>query len=137
MKWKVWRFILWKISVMKKTYTPPNGKHNVWKLLKMSHLNFSISTNFVLLKVTYLVTLFDRKLQVFKNWPFLTFLTIFVHFGFTHYTFWVVVSFFKTHIVSCQNIGWIKSFVIHRTVQPLCFNQNRLKRSILLYITFQ
>ena len=48
----------------------------------------------------------------------------------------MVVSFFKTHIVSCQNIGWIKSFVIHRTVQPLCFNQSRLKRSILLYLTF-
>ena len=39
---------------------------------KMSHLNFSIlafSTNFVRLKLTCLVTLFDRKLQVFKNSP--------------------------------------------------------------------
>ena len=30
-------------------------------------MNFSISTYFVLLKVTYLVTLFDRKLQVVKK----------------------------------------------------------------------
>ena len=113
-------------------------KHSVWKSIKMSRLSFSILAfpPFFVQEFTCLVTLFDRKLQVFKNWPFLTFLMIFVHFGFTHYTFWVVVSFFKTHIVSCQNIGWIKSFVIHRTVQPLCFNQSRLKRSILLYITF-
>ena len=50
--------------------------HNVWKLLKMSHLEFS--TNFyVLIKVTCLVTLFDLKFQVSKtrqNWPFLAFL---------------------------------------------------------------
>ena len=46
----------------------------------MSHLNFQIlalSTNFVLLKVTYLVTLFDCKLQVFKNLPKLTIFSIF------------------------------------------------------------
>ena len=39
--------------------------HNVLKLLKMSHLNFSIltlSTNFFQLKVTCLTTLFGRKL---------------------------------------------------------------------------
>ena len=45
--------------------------HSVWKSPKMSHLNFSIfwhfSPIFVLLKLTCLVTLFDRKLQVFKN----------------------------------------------------------------------
>ena len=40
--------------------------HSVWKLTKMSYLKFSI---FVLLIVTCLVTLFDRKLQVFKNSP--------------------------------------------------------------------
>ena len=42
----------------------------------MSHLDFSIlafSTNVVLLKLICLVTLFDSKLQVFKNAP----LTIF------------------------------------------------------------
>ena len=50
--------------------------HSVWKLLKMSHLiffNFGIFYQFL----TCLVTLFDRKLQVFKNstnWPFLAFL---------------------------------------------------------------
>ena len=38
--------------------------HIVWKLLKMSHLNFGIfQPIFVLLKLTCLVTLFDRKLQ--------------------------------------------------------------------------
>ena len=45
---------------------------NVWKLLKMSHLNFWILTFpsiFVLLKVTCLVTLFTSKLQVLKNSP--------------------------------------------------------------------
>ena len=42
--------------------------HIVWKLLKMSHLNFwHFPSIFVLLKLTCLVTLFDRKLQVFKN----------------------------------------------------------------------
>ena len=46
--------------------------HNVWKLLKMSHLDFEFwhfSPIFVLLKLTCLVTLFDRKLQIFKNSP--------------------------------------------------------------------
>ena len=59
--------------------------HSVWKSLKMSHMIFPIwhfSPIFVLWKVTYLVTLFDRKLQVFKNspnWPFWHFWLIFVH----------------------------------------------------------
>ena len=44
--------------------------HIVWKLLKMPHLNFgSFHHYFVLLKLTCLVTLFDRKLQLFKNSP--------------------------------------------------------------------
>ena len=50
------------------------------KITKMSHLNFWIlafSTNFALLKLTCLVTLFDCKLQVFKNSPKLTILGIF------------------------------------------------------------
>ena len=51
-----------------------NNLHSVWKSPKMSHLRFSI---FVLLKLTYLVTLFDRKLQVFKNSPKLTIFGIF------------------------------------------------------------
>ena len=49
---------------------PPT--HIVWKLHKMSHLNFGIlafSINFVLIKLTCLVTLFDRKLHVFKTSP--------------------------------------------------------------------
>ena len=40
-------------------------EHIVWKLIKMSHLNFlilAIFTNFWPIK-----TMFDRKLQVFKN----------------------------------------------------------------------
>ena len=41
--------------------------HCVWKSTKMSHLHFP--PIFVLLKLTCLVTLFDRKLQVFKNSP--------------------------------------------------------------------
>ncbi len=44
----------------------------VWKTSKMSNLNFwflAVSANFVLLKLICLVTLFDRKLQVFKNSP--------------------------------------------------------------------
>ena len=47
----------------------------------MSHLNFLIlafSTNFVLLEVTCLVTLFDRKLQVFKNSPKWTIFDVFI-----------------------------------------------------------
>ena len=41
--------------------------HIVWKLLKMSHLNYQILAFST--KVTCLVTLFDRKLQIFKNSP--------------------------------------------------------------------
>ena len=44
-----------------------------WKLLKMSHLNFfkfwHFPPIFVLLKLTCQVTLFDSKIQVFKNSP--------------------------------------------------------------------
>ena len=43
--------------------------------LKMSHLNFPPISD--LLKLTCLVTLFDRKLQVFKNSPKLTVFGIF------------------------------------------------------------
>ena len=45
-------------------------EHIVWKLLKMSHLKFwHFPTIIVVLKLTCLVTLFDSKLQVFKNSP--------------------------------------------------------------------
>ena len=46
----------------------------------MSHLNFSIlafSTNFVIFKLTCLVSLFDIKLQFFKNSPNWTIFDIF------------------------------------------------------------
>ena len=52
--------------------------HCVWKLLKMSHLNFSImvfSTNFVLLKWTCLVTLFQRL----AKWPIFGIFNNFFH----------------------------------------------------------
>ena len=45
--------------------------HNVWILFNMSHLKIV-----VLLKLIGLVTLFDRKLQVFKNSPNRPFLAI-------------------------------------------------------------
>ena len=38
------------------------------------------STNFVLLELTCLVTLFDWKLQTFKNFPKLTFSSFFINF---------------------------------------------------------
>ena len=43
----------------------------------MSHLNFGIFQQFCPIKLTCLVTLFDRKLQVFKNSPKLTIFGIF------------------------------------------------------------
>ena len=53
------------------------GQHIVWQLLKISHLNFwHFLPIFVLSKPTCLVTLFDRKLQVFKNSPKWTILGI-------------------------------------------------------------
>ena len=54
--------------------------HIVYKLLKMSHLIFlfwHFPPIFVLLKLTCLITLFDRKLQVFKNSPKWTIFGIF------------------------------------------------------------
>ena len=53
----------------------------------MSHLNFWILaffTNFCLLKVTCLVTLFDRKINVFKNSSKLVIFGHFNHFLSTH-----------------------------------------------------
>ena len=60
-------------SCRKKKHT-----HSVWKSPKLSHFQFwilAVSTNFVLLKVTYLVILFNRKLQFFNE----TFSVIFKH----------------------------------------------------------
>ena len=57
-----------------------NTIHNVWKLLNISHLIsliLAFFTNFCPIKVACLVTLFDRKLKIFKNslsWLFLAFL---------------------------------------------------------------
>ena len=56
-------------SCQRKCKAKLRTSHNVWKLLKMSHLNFStlaFSTYFYQLKVAFLVTLFDHKHQVFK-----------------------------------------------------------------------
>ena len=65
----------------------PRKKHTLnqsaWKSPKMSHLNFWIlafSNNFCLIKLTCLVTLFDHKLQVFKNLPKLTIFGILINF---------------------------------------------------------
>ena len=52
------------------TYTAPMAHCFVLKLLKMSHLVWefwNFPTIFVQLKLTCLVTLFDRKLHFFKN----------------------------------------------------------------------
>ena len=54
--------------------------HNVWKLLKCRICIFQLRhfpSIFVLLKLTCLVTLFDRKLQLFKNSPKSTYFGIF------------------------------------------------------------
>ena len=49
--------------------------HIVWKLLKMSHFSsWHFPPFFILLKLTYLVTLFDSKLCVYKNFFLKTFL---------------------------------------------------------------
>ena len=74
---------IWIYYIAAKTYLS-KGKfqllplilmHIVWKSPKMSQLIFWIlafSTNFVLLRLTCLVALFDRKLQFFKKSPQLT-----------------------------------------------------------------
>ena len=60
------------------TQATSSQQHIVWKSPKMSHLNFwHFPPIFVLLKLTCLVTLFDRKLQIFKNSPKWTILGIF------------------------------------------------------------
>ena len=68
-------------QIQKKTcyWTPPKKYiHSVWKSPKMSHLNFGIFHPFLsYLKLTCLVTLFDRKLQVFKKSPKWTIFGIF------------------------------------------------------------
>ena len=62
--------IIWKLESWGHTVLPDRSKiggkciHIVWKSPKKSHLNFRI---FLLLKLTCLLTLFDYKLQVFKN----------------------------------------------------------------------
>ena len=50
--------------------------HNGWKWLKMSQF-WHLPSIFVLLKVTCLATLFDRKFQIFIKSPKLTILGIF------------------------------------------------------------
>ena len=60
-----------------------NTFHIVWKSPKMSQFSFSIlafSSNFVLFKLTILVTIFDPKFQVFKKSPKLIIFAIFLTF---------------------------------------------------------
>ena len=47
-----------------------NNYHNVWKLFKMSHLNFGIFSPIFALKVTCLVTLFSKTRQINYFWHF-------------------------------------------------------------------
>ena len=86
-------------SVQNKNWKQSQTKHffiqNVWKSPKISHLSFSIIaffTNLVLIKVTCLVTLFDRKLQPFKNSPK-----------------WTIFDFFR-QLLSTQNVSkcWMR-----------------------------
>ena len=56
------------VMTTKKSWTVFPIVHIVWKLLKMSHLNFGIFHQFfVLLKLTCLVALFDRNLRFSKT----------------------------------------------------------------------
>ena len=70
-----WRISNLEIKASNHPKIPPNAifncHHTVWKLLKMSHWNFSI---FVVEKLTYLVTLFYRQIRVFPDSPKLTIL---------------------------------------------------------------
>ena len=75
-----WILQIWKFKVSQNpifsTMLGNYPKCRKW-ILQFWH----VPSIFVLLKVTCLVTLFERKLQVFKislNWPFLAFLSIFV-----------------------------------------------------------
>ena len=66
---------------------------------------------FVLLKVIYLVTLFDRKLQVFKNSSKLTILGAVV----ISYTFYFMRSTFKCYTISSNQT--FKSYTISISYQ--------------------
>ena len=83
-QWENWCFPL-TISAMKIQFNVSDTihlhkiTHSDLKITQMSHLNFEFwhfPPIFDLLKLTCLVTLFDRKLHVFKkspNWAFLAF----------------------------------------------------------------
>ena len=85
----LWFCLIYDTNITQSSYDPQfsaNGERifEHWKitqkLLKMSHLNFWIwhfPPIFVFLKLTCLVTLLDRKLQVFKNSPNWTIFGIF------------------------------------------------------------
>ena len=66
----IWfRFLLFELKANGNFYML--HEHIVWKLLKMSHLNFGVFHQFLscFKKLTCLVALFDRKLQIFRNSP--------------------------------------------------------------------
>ena len=65
------------VENVRKMYFPQTHKSHCLKITQESHLNFHFPPIFVLLKLTCLVTLFDCKLQVFKNSPKLTIFGIF------------------------------------------------------------
>ena len=103
-------------------------RHSVWKSPKMSHLNFGIfilfnielfhrnhpkwriwlfqfghfRPIFVILKLTCLVTLFDRKLQGFRTSPKLTIFGIFNELLYTHSlrSQYVTLSWFSNTVLT-------------------------------------
>ena len=88
--------------------------HNVWKLLqKVSFYKWHFPTIFVLLKLTCLVTLFDRKLQVFKNSPKWTIFGIFI--------FFLSTQKWKCKCSSLHSRCWMRLFLwFSNTVQTPC-----------------
>ena len=89
-----------KIEVCGQTVLPDRS----FLCTKMSHLNFLIFAffiNFVLKNMTFLVTLFDHKLQVFKNSPNWT---IFWH-------FWLTFGHSKCKHSSLRSQCWMRLFV--------------------------
>ena len=74
---------------------------------------------FVLLKVTCLVTLFDRKLQVFKNWQFLAFLINFCLLKNVNIEWDFFSMIFKHCVVREMNQSYQKSYLVSITKQML------------------
>ena len=80
------------------------GCHTVWKLLEISYWFFQFwhfPLIFVLLEVTYLVTLFNLKLQVFNNSSKWTILR----------RFWLFFVHSKCKRISLRSQYWIRLFL--------------------------